>query len=96
MLNDPTHHPIQLTFDIPNPDEIKAARGRLGLTQIDAARLVGLAVQEPSGTRGLTSRGWQSYELKNGGLIPGGTWALFLLVTDQHPDFRLVSRKDPK
>lgn len=70
----------------PSPAEVLAARLAAGLTQGQAARLVSAAKGQPYRT-------WQGYETdesKSGyRAIPPAAWALFLLVTGQHPNLSL-------
>jgi len=66
----------------PSPTVIRIARAVAGLTQAAAAQLVHLGAQ---------SR-WAEYE--NGSVRPDtARWELFLLKTNQHPEFTL--RKKP-
>lgn len=73
----------------PTSAEVRQARERAKLTQTDAAKLV-----SPSKTK--PYRTWQNYEIEAGQkghrAIPLATWELFLLLTDQHPTHRMVSR----
>jgi len=72
----------------PTPEQVKCARLRAGLSQAQAAALV-------SSARSAPRRSWGGYE-KNDGVnkraIPLATWELFLLLTDQHPMIKAVSR----
>jgi hypothetical protein len=81
--------PITHRVTAPTPDQVRAARKPLGLSQSDAARLVSPAQKSPY-------RSWQSYEVATGSpgsrAIPLATWELFLLLTDQHPSLRLAKR----
>lgn len=74
----------------PTPDMVREARQRAGLTQAQAASLV-------SGAQGQPYRTWQGYEAAEGKdghrAIPAATWALFLLLTGQHPTHTLTARK---
>ncbi len=81
-----------LAFTTPTPAEIKSARVSAGWTQIQAAKSVGIAVSPAAPTRGEISRTWQAYEQGERDM-PVGTWALFLLVVDQHNDYRLDKKK---
>ncbi len=76
----PTHH-HQLELQEPEPHQVRAARLRAGHTQTQAGQLVGGSL-----------RTWQDWE---GGkrAMPAATLALYLLLTDQHPDMRLTRRK---
>lgn len=72
----------------PTPDEVKAARLNAGLSQTQAAELVSQASKFPYKT-------WASYETKEGKnkrVIPLVVWEFFLLLTDQHPVLKIVSR----
>lgn len=63
------------------PKAVTVARKSAGLTQAQAAELVGL---------GDKAR-WAEYE--RGARAPDAPrWALFLLATGQHPKFRLTAR----
>lgn len=62
---------------------IRAARDAAGLTCQEAADLVGV-------TRGTWNR-WEGNTSRNTE-IPSAHWTLFLLVTDQHPEFMLKKR----
>jgi DNA-binding transcriptional regulator YiaG len=70
--------------DIPDPEphEIVGARQASGLTQAQAAEVVGLSAQPR----------WAEYEAGRK-RMPGQRWALFLLMTDQHPRLKLVRRR---
>lgn len=66
---------------IPSPEDIAAVRQAAGLSQAQAAELVGL---------GDKSR-WSEYE--RGSRVPDAArWAIFLLATGQHPQFQLSAR----
>ncbi|MFY7866247.1 helix-turn-helix domain-containing protein [Roseateles sp.] len=86
-------HLTPLDFPSPHGDELKAARTAAGLSQVEAAELMGYPVQ--AGSRGgLQSRTWQALEsASDPRTMPGPVFALFLLMTEQHPQFTLV-RKD--
>jgi hypothetical protein len=83
-------------LDLPSPtgEALRAARLAAGLSQVDAAALMGYPVQ--AGSRGgLQSRTWQALESGSDPRnMPGPIFALFLLVTGQHADFTL-QRKTP-
>jgi putative transcriptional regulator len=67
---------------MPSPADIRAARDAAGLTQAQAAESVGLGAGER----------WAEYE--NGKRSPDvARWALFLLLTGQHPGFKLSRRR---
>jgi hypothetical protein len=60
----------------PSADLVREHRQRAGLSQAEAARLVLL---------GDKAR-WSEYE-RGVGRIDAARWALFLLLTGQHPDY---------
>lgn len=65
-----------------------------GLTQAETGVMV--TASDPDAKA--THRTWANYEVRNkdGAVfrsIPLQTWELFLLLTDQHPDYMLYSRK---
>lgn len=76
----------------PSASEVRIARKKVKLTQAGAAQLISPAQSSPY-------RSWQSYEVPEGQAgaraIPLATWELFLLLTDQHPTMRLISRQEP-
>lgn len=68
-----------------SPAAIRAARTAAGLTQAQAAQLVGLGDQAR----------WAEYESSTNKRArrPGSAvWQLFLLLTDQHPTHKLTHR----
>jgi len=71
--------PIDLLASLPDPAAaaVRAARETAGLSQAQAAALVGL---------GLASR-WSEYE-RGVRSIDAARWALFLLAVGQHPNAR--------
>ena len=73
--------------DQPTPEEVRAARESAGHTQVQAAAMVGLS----GGIR------WSEYERTSSGTssrrIDPARWQLYLLLTDQHPDWRLARRR---
>ena len=77
-----------LHLDMPSPtgDTLKAARLAAGLSQ------VGYPVQ--AGSRGgVQSRTWQALESATDPRnMPGPIFAMFLLLTQQHPSMSLVSK----
>ena len=87
-------HPFPV-LDLPSPsgEELKAARVAVGLSQVEAAALMGSPVQ--AGSRGgLQSRTWQALESASDPRnMPGAIFALFLLLTRQHPDYHLRAGK---
>ena len=81
-------------LDMPSPsgDALKQARLAAGLSQVEAATLMGYPVQ--SGSRGgLQSRTWQALESTNDPRnMPGPVFAMFLLLTRQHPSLSLLPK----
>lgn len=65
----------------PDPASIRAARTSAGHT---------LAVA--SSTVMVELRSWQRWEAGDRAM-PAGLWALYLLLTDQHPDLRAPKRR---
>lgn len=82
------------SLDMPSPcgDALKQARMAAGLSQVEAATLMGYPVQ--AGSRGgLQSRTWQALESSSDPRnMPGPIFALFLLLTEQHATHRLTPR----
>lgn len=79
-------------IDLPIPDgpALKSARLAAGLSQVEAAELMGYPVQ-PGSRGGLQSRTWQALESATDARnMPGPVFALFLLLTHQHPAYGLV------
>lgn len=71
-----------IDIQTPSPEQISAARQAAGLSQAQAAELVGLGDK----TR------WSEYE--RGGRVPDAArWALFLLATGQHPQLVVSARR---
>jgi hypothetical protein len=89
-------NPIPI-FPMPSPSgqQLKAARLAAGLSQVEAAELMGYPVQ--AGSRGGTqSRTWQALESEGDPrTMPGPVFAMFLLMTQQHADYVLVARATP-
>jgi hypothetical protein len=79
----------------PSGDELKAARVAAGLSQVDAAQLMGYPVQ--AGSRGgLQSRTWQALESATDPRnMPGPIFAMFQLLTEQHPQLKLIKLTSP-
>jgi hypothetical protein len=79
------------SLDMPSPsgDDLKTARLVAGLSQVEAATLMGYPVQ--AGSRGgLQSRTWQALESAGDPRnMPGPVFALFQLLTHQHRNFKL-------
>lgn len=86
--------PITLPLLSPSGDQLKAARLAAGLSQVQAAELMGYPVQ--AGSRGgLQSRTWQALESSTDERqMPGPVFALFLLMTGQHLSHTLHTRSD--
>ena len=88
---------MNLRIELPSPsgEELKAARVKAGLSQVDAAALMGYPVQ--SGSRGgLQSRTWQALESTSDQRnMPGPIFALFQLLTGTHAQYKLVKRNTP-
>jgi hypothetical protein len=86
--------PALPAIDMPAPtgEALKAARLSVGLSQIEAAALMGYPVQ--AGSRGgLQSRTWQALESATDPRnMPGPVFAMFLLLTGQHPQLVLQAR----
>jgi len=85
---------MNLRIEMPSPtgEELKAARLKTGLSQVDAAALMGYPVQ--TGSRGgLQSRTWQALESTGDPRnMPGPVFAMFQLLTGTHAEFTLVNR----
>ena len=90
----PTPTPTSIPLDMPTPtgDQLKAARIAAGLSQAQAAELMGYPLQ--TGSRGgVQSRTWQALESTSDERnMQGPVYAMFLLLTGQHPDFLLTAR----
>lgn len=84
---------IQLDMPSPSGDELKAARVKTGLSQVDAAALMGYPVQ--TGSRGgQQSRTWQALESSGDPRnMPGPIFAMFQLLTGTHPEFMLIKKE---
>ncbi len=83
---------LQLHMPSPSGDELKTARIRVGLSQVEAATLMGYPVQ-PGSRGGLQSRTWQALESASDPRnMPGPVFAMFQLLTESHPALALVSR----
>lgn len=80
--------------DMPAPsgNELKAARIAAGLNQAQAAELMGYPVQVGS-RGGVQSRTWQALESPTDDrCMQGPVFAMFLLLTGQHPELQLVQK----
>jgi hypothetical protein len=84
-----------LDMSAPTGDVLKAARMAAGLSQVEAATLMGYPVQ--AGSRGgLQSRTWQALESASDPRnMPGPVFAMFLLLTQQHPTLALSAKLLP-
>lgn len=71
---------------MPTPNQVKRARKKAGLTQAEAAEIALLSNRFR----------WAEYESDgpNHHEPDPARWNWFLLMTDQHPEFRLVKRRD--
>ncbi|GAB4089694.1 helix-turn-helix domain-containing protein [Hydrogenophaga soli] len=84
--------PVSLTLTTPSAEQLKAARMAAGLTQNEAAALMGYPLQ-PGSRGGLQSRTWQAFESPSDERnMPAAVFALFLLMTGQHADFELTPK----
>ncbi len=85
-------------MEMPSPsgDALKAARVAAGLSQVEAAQLMAYPVQ--AGSRGgLQSRTWQALESSTDPRnMPGPIFAMFQLLTGQHPQVKLVPSTDAR
>ena len=79
----------------PSGDALKAARLAAGLSQVEAAQLMGYPVQ--AGSRGgLQSRTWQALESNTDPrTMPGPIFAMFELLTGQHSNLSLQEVSTP-
>ena len=84
--------PIHLNLITPTSDQLKAARLAAGLSQNQAAELMGYPLQ-PGSRGGLQSRTWQAFESASDDRnMPAPVFALFLLLTGQHESYELIPR----
>lgn len=80
-----------IRIELPTPDgpTLKASRLAAGLSQVEAAEMMGYPVQ-PGSRGGLQSRTWQALESATDGRnMPAPVYALFLMLTHQHPVYAL-------
>lgn len=86
---------IALDMPVPTGDQLKAARTAAGLSQAQAAELMGYPLQ--TGSRGgVQSRTWQALEsMSDERNMQGPVYAMFLLLTGQHPAFHLERNQRP-
>jgi hypothetical protein len=84
---------IPLSMPVPSGEQLKAARLAAGLNQAQAAELMGYSLQ--TGSRGgVQSRTWQALESPTDDRnMQGPVFAMFLLLTGQHPTLQLVTRE---
>lgn len=85
----------RITMPSPSGDALKAARLAAGLSQVEAAQLMGYPVQ--AGSRGgLQSRTWQALESNTDPrTMPGPIFAMFELLTGQHANLSLQEVSTP-
>ncbi|WP_409888264.1 helix-turn-helix domain-containing protein [Acidovorax sp.] len=91
-MSQPPRSALALAMPVPTGDQLKAARTAAGLSQAQAAELMGYPLQ--TGSRGgVQSRTWQALEsMSDERNMQGPVFAMFLLLTGQHPDFLLTAR----
>lgn len=84
--------PTPLPMPVPTGDQLKATRVAAGLSQAQAAELMGYPLQ--TGSRGgVQSRTWQALESTTDERnMQGPVFAMFLLLTGQHPGVELTPR----
>jgi hypothetical protein len=82
---------LRIEMASPSGEELKAARVKTGLSQVEAAALMGYPVQ--SGSRGgQQSRTWQALESSSDPRnMPGPIFAMFQLLTGSHAEYSLVN-----
>jgi len=92
-MSQPASPALSIAMPVPSGDQLKAARVAAGLSQAQAAELMGYPLQ--TGSRGgVQSRTWQALEsMSDERNMQGPVFAMFLLLTGQHPDFVLVPRQ---
>ena len=82
----------RLNMPTPSGENLKAARIAAGLSQVQAAELMGYSLQ-PGSRGGVQSRTWQALESATDERnMQGPVFAMFLLLTGQHPEFRLIEK----
>ena len=81
---------MALDMPVPNGEQLKAARVAAGLSQAQAAELMGYPLQ--TGSRGgVQSRTWQALESTSDERnMQGPVYAMFLLLTGQQPAWHLA------
>ncbi|MES2946936.1 MAG: XRE family transcriptional regulator [Pseudomonadota bacterium] len=84
---------LHIEMSSPSGEALKAARLKTGLSQVDAAALMGYPVQ--TGSRGgLQSRTWQALESPSDPRnMPGPVFAMFQLLTGTHAEYVLVKNR---
>jgi len=83
---------MHMQMPTPSGDELKAVRTKAGLSQIEAATLMGYPVQ-PGSRGGQQSRTWQALESSTDPRnMPGPVFAMFQLLTNTHPEYLLVKK----
>lgn len=88
---------MTLPLEMPSPsgETLKAARLAANLSQAQAAELMGYSLQVGS-RGGVQSRTWQALESATDSRnMQGPVFAMFLLLTGQHPRYCLVEKRDP-
>ena len=81
-----------LDLHSPSGEELKSARLNAGLSQVEAATLMGYPVQ-PGSRGGLQSRTWQALESASDARnMTAPVFALFQLLTNQHPALTLIQK----
>ena len=85
---------MHIEMPAPSGEELKAARLKAGLSQVDAAALMGYPVQ--AGSRGgLQSRTWQALESTSDSRnMAGPIFAMFQLLAGIHPEFALAKKSN--
>lgn len=82
----------RLDMPVPSGENLKAARMAAGLSQVQAAELMGYALQVGS-RGGVQSRTWQALESATDDRdMQGPIFAMFLLLTGQHRAFSLIEK----
>lgn len=84
-----------LKLPSPSGETLREARLNAGLSQVEAAELMGYPVQ--AGSRGgMQSRTWQALESATDARnMPAPIFALFQLLTGQHPELTLTPKISP-
>ena len=91
-MSQPPLPPQPFDMPVPSGDQLKASRLAAGLSQAQAAELMGYPLQ--TGSRGgVQSRTWQALEsMADERNMQGPVYAMFLLLTGQHPGYVLTPR----